>query len=264
MTAADDDVALAHRLAGVADAISRGWFEREPAVRIKADGTAVSEVDLAVDRALVDLLERERPGDDVLSEESGTTLGKAHRERRWILDPVDGTDPFLSGGTAWGTHVALEVDGILQIAVLTRPTEQRRWWAVRDRGAWSSPDAAPTDTRRRLAVSTTADLARARIGGFVDVRSTLAAAVRGSAHWVEDPLGPIVALIEGRVDAVLGPAGAVWDHAPQVLLITEAGGRYTDRTGGTRLDMGGGLYTNGRLDGPIGALPSLRPADWPV
>jgi len=264
VSASDADVTFAHRLAGVADAISRGWFEREPAVRIKADGTAVSEADLDVDQALVDLLEQERPGDDVLSEESGTTTGSVGRERRWILDPIDGTDPFLSGGKAWGTHVALEVDGVLQIAVLTRPTERRRWWAVRDRGAWSSSDAAPTDTRRRLVVSSTADLAGARIGGFVNARSALADTVRRNSHWVEDPLGPIVALIEGRIDAVLGPAGAVWDHAPQVLLTTEAGGRYTDRTGGSRLDVGGGLYTNGRLDAPIGALPSLRPVDWPV
>lgn len=154
--------------------------------------------------------------------------------RRWILEPVDGTDPFLAGQRDWGTHVALEVDGELQVVVLTRPTKRRRWWAVRDPGA------------------------------FVDARSVLADTVRQHAHWVEDPLGPVVGLLEGRVDAVLGPGGAIWDHAPQVLLTIEAGGRYTDRIGGHQLDAGGGLYTNGRLDELIHATRGLRQPDWPT
>lgn len=133
----------------------------------------------------------------------------------------------------------------------------------RPRGAWSSPDSAPTETDHQLVVSATADLAVARIGGFVDAHSALAGAARRHAHWVEDPLGPIVGLLKGRIDAVLGPARGVWDHAPQVLLTTEAGGRYTNCTGGSRLDAGGGLYTNGRLEGPIEATPGLRPVDWP-
>lgn len=203
----------------------------------------------------------------MLSEESGLTAtgrtASLGRGRRWILDPIDGTDPFLAGQRSWGTHIALEVEGELQVAVLTRPTERQRWWAVRGLGAWSSPDSTPTDTDHRLVVSRTTDLAAARIGGFVDAQAALADAVRRHAHWVEDPLGPIVGLLSGRVDAVLGPAGAIWDHAPQVLLTIEAGGRYTDCAGGSRLDAGGGLYTNGRLNRQIEATPELRPTDWP-
>jgi histidinol-phosphatase len=38
-----------------------------------------------------------------------------------------------------------------------------------------------------------------------------------------------------------------WDHAPWVLLVEEAGGRFTDRTGGRASDQGGGLYSNATL-----------------
>jgi histidinol-phosphatase len=261
-----DDLDLAHALADVADSITLGCFRRGPKVKKKIDGTAVSQADLEVDAALVTLLQRERATDEVLSEESGSTSAHSATapapSRRWILDPIDGTDPFLAGQRSWGTHIALEVDGELQLAILTRPTEQHRWWAVHGVGAWSSPTSAPTSTERRLAVTSTAELTTARIGGFVPSDSPLVRAAREHARWTEDPLGPIVGLIEGRLDAVLSPAGAVWDHAPQVLLTLEAGGRYTDRAGGHQHDAGGGLYTNGLLDHAITATPGLRPKDW--
>jgi histidinol-phosphatase len=262
-----DDFALAHTLAEVADKISLRWFRQRPRVAIKGDGTPVSQADHEIDEALVTLLRRERPLDEVLSEESGSTTPNcsppSSRIRRWILDPLDGTDPFLAGQRSWGTHVALEVDGELQVAILTRPTEQHRWWAIRGLGAWSSPWSAPTSRGNRLAVTSTADLPSARIGGFVPDDSSLAHSAREHARWTVDPLGPIVGLIEGRLDVVLSPAGAVWDHAPQVLLTVEAGGHYTARAGGQRLDVGGGLYTNGLLAHTITTTPGLRPSDWP-
>lgn len=257
----DSDVEMAHRLAGIADDISTGYFEHEPHVTLKKDGTPVSEADLAVEAALVGALSAHRPTDSVLSEESSPR--KSPAPRRWILDPIDGTDVFLAGQQSWGTHIALEIDGQLQLAIITRPTAGRRWWAVRGQGAWSSETDSPMSTGTRLTVSGIDRLAQARIGGFVSPKSPIAAVIRTQAVWVADPLGDIIALVEGRVDAVLAPGGAVWDHAPQVLRTTEAGGRYTDRFGDTRIDASGGLYTNGVLDQQIKGTAGLRPSDWP-
>jgi len=72
----------------------------------------------------------------------------------------------------------------------------------------------------------------------------------------------MVGLAKGRVDAVLAPAGFTWSHAPQVLLTTESGGRYTDRSGGVRIDAECGLYTNKILDQQIQSLAQLRTCEW--
>lgn len=245
----------------MADAISIGYFNHELRVTSKADGTPVSEADLAVEAALFAALSAERPTDSVLSEESDPIQSQS--SRRWILDPIDGTEPFLAGRQSWGTHIALEIDGELRLSIITRPTVGRRWWAVRGAGAWSSLPNSPMSTGTRLAVSGIDRLAEARIGGFVSPESPIAAAIRTHAIWVADPLGDIIALLEGRVDAVLAPGGAAWDHAPQVLLTTEAGGRFTDRFGHTRIDAGGGLYTNGSLDQQLHRTAGLRVNDWP-
>ena len=54
-------------------------------------------------------------------------------------------------------------------------------------------------------------------------------------------------LVRGEVDAFLAECCHIWDHAPWILLVEEAGGRFTDRTGGHAGDQGGGLYSNANL-----------------
>ncbi|WP_242483113.1 inositol monophosphatase family protein [Streptomyces sp. HSG2] len=235
------DLELAHHMADVATRISLRHFNRsEIPTADKDDGSPVSVADLEVDRALVHILRRARPADGILTEESGAC---ASGRRRWILDPIDGTAPFLAGEDGWGTHIALEADGCLQLAVLTRPVDGRRWWAVRGGGAYASTDADPMSTTRRLAVTAVVDLASSRIGGFVSpAESEAAAAVARQAHWVVEESSPVVALLEGRLDAVLDEGGNAWDMAPGALLVAEAGGLFTDPSGGTRLDMHWGLY----------------------
>ena len=58
---------------------------------------------------------------------------------------------------------------------------------------------------------------------------------------------PLVELVRGEIDAFLAERYHKWDHAPWVLLVEEAGGRFTDRTGGRATDQGGGLYSNALL-----------------
>jgi len=53
--------------------------------------------------------------------------------------------------------------------------------------------------------------------------------------------------VRGEIDAFLAEGFYIWDHAPWVLLVEEAGGRFTDRSGGSASDQGGGLYSNAVL-----------------
>jgi histidinol-phosphatase len=204
----------------------------------------VTEADLAVEQALLDALGAERPADSVLSEERGLT--RRGGRRRWLLDPIDGTVYFVADHPAWGTHVALDVDGEIVVGVITRPAEGSSWWASRGGGAWAS-------TGDQLQVSDTATLRDAKVAGYVPPGSVWKDRVAEIARWVDTP-SPILELIEGRVDAVLSEGGFEWDHAPAVVLLEEAGGRFTDPRGGRRIDLRGGLYTNGHLDDQLLAL----------
>ena len=81
--------------------IALPFFRTDVRHDLKPDGSPVSEADLAVEHAVLDMLGRERPGDGVLSEECGGVARGAVR-RRWLIDPIDGTVPFLAGNTGVG------------------------------------------------------------------------------------------------------------------------------------------------------------------
>jgi len=116
----------------------------------------------------------------------------------------------------------------------------------------SSRPREETQTRR-LKVSTTSTLADALLGAVDDAsRARLpASAARAPATPV-----PPVELVRGEIDAFLAECCHIWDHAPWVLLVEEAGGRFTDRTGGRSSDQGGGLYSNAILHSQL--LASLH------
>jgi histidinol-phosphatase len=250
MTTPEDlaaDLALALDLAARADDVAR--FERAAGVRTqtKPDGTPVTNVDLAVDRMLVDALRTARPHDAVLSEESGL---HGAGDRGWILDPIDGTFNLVRGHAHWGTHIALEIDGRVAVGVITRPMLGARWWATLGGGAFrAEADGAPV----RLAVSTRAELATAQIRLWNDDVDH-ATRIRGATVWTDADMNDILGVAEGRCDAVVGSPGEIWDHAPSQLLVEEAGGRFRDEEGGRRIDVGRGTFTNGAVDPALDAL----------
>ncbi|WP_158942345.1 inositol monophosphatase family protein [Streptomyces sp. ERV7] len=249
------DLMLTLHLAQTAAKTAMSYFGCDVRKWAKADSSLVTEADHAVERQILDTISRARPTDSVLTEES--TGIQSGSPRQWVIDPIDGTTSFLAGVRSWGTHIALDDHGTLQMAVLTRPTEDACWWAVRGHGAYRSRLTDPWQSRCRLRTSTVSRLVEARIGGLVPPGSTSAEALRREATWAEDEVSVVVALLEGRIDAVLDEGGDAWDQAPATLLVTEAGGAFHDPHGGARYDLGWGLYSNAHLQEEL--LKLLRP-----
>ncbi len=162
--------------------------------RHKADGSVVTEADIAVERMLSAALTRHRPSDAVLGEELGA-VGQS--SRRWIIDPIDGTMNFVAGRPDWGVHVALERDGEVIVGVVTRPVLGRRWWAGRGGGAYVGA-LAGADVPRRLRVSGVQELGEARVSGWLSDADPLKARLRSLPSWVE-PLD---------LDTIMGPHAA--------------------------------------------------------
>jgi len=140
-------------------------------------------------------------------------------------------------------HVALDVAGTTEVAVVTAPALGCQWWATRGGGAFESSWPRHGNARR-LRVSATARLVGARLDAF-DTESR----GRLPAEAVPPPRTPLplVELVRGEIDGFLAECCELWDHAPWILLVQEAGGRFTDRAGGCRGDQGGGVYSNANL-----------------
>jgi len=243
-----DDLELALELGSLAAEIGLESLEKGMETAIKADGTPVSSADFAVERCLVGQLSARRPDDGILSEEGG---GRSNGERRWILDPIDGTANLIAGSPHWGTHIALEEDGQIVLGVITQPMADQQWWAARGAGAFRSRMGQPQANRVLLRVSTISDLEQARVSVWCGTGDTLEKALRSSAQWVEPDFDLFDRLFAGELEAIVARGGGVWDHAPGVVIVEEAGGHFCDLEGGSRLDSGGAIYTNGRIDGAL-------------
>jgi len=236
----NDDLALALAMADAADAITMRSFQSTFTVRTKADRTPVTEVDEAVERAIRDTLERERPDDGIVGEEFGA---RGTSPRRWIIDPIDATKNFIRGIPVFGTLIAL--DG--QVGVVSSPALHRRWWAARGEGAFCN--GAP------IRVSTVDSIAEAQfifddISTFTRLnrREQLLALERdcGRARGFGDFWGHML-VAEGAAEIVVEPEVAHWDMAALQVIVEEAGGRFTTLAGDARADGGSGVSTNGVL-----------------
>ncbi|MFK3679384.1 inositol monophosphatase family protein [Microbacterium sp. NPDC090218] len=243
------DLELALRLADAADAQSLPRFDAaDLEISTKADNSHVTDADLATERAIRTMLEAERPEDGIFGEEFGAQ-GSTHRQ--WIIDPIDGTANFLRGVPLWGTMIALAVDGVPQVGVVSMPALGRRWWAASGEGSWTVTDGEP----RRLQTSSVAALDDASISfqsiaqwagaGRLDTLLKVAARV-----WRDRAYGDVYAymlLAEGRIDMVAEFDVKEYDIAAAVPIVREAGGRMTAVDGDETISARSTLATNGRL-----------------
>jgi histidinol-phosphatase len=240
------DLALAHELADVADAISLARFRSlDLVVETKPDLTPVSDADRAVETALREVLARTRPEDALIGEEYG---GTGAGDRRWIVDPIDGTKNFVRAMPVWATLIALsERDGVV-VGVVSAPALGRRWWAARGSGAWTSDLDGSV---RGCQVSQVANLADAylsysSLGGWSGAGFTELIGRVWRSRAVGDFWSHVL-VAEGAVDVSCEPEVSLWDIAPLQVIVEEAGGRFSDLTGEPRPDRGSILCTNGLL-----------------
>ena len=241
----NDDLRLALTLADAADVITMRHFRRaELAVRTKSDLSPVSEADEAAEAMIRETLGRERPDDGIVGEEMGAS-GSA--QRRWIIDPIDGTKNYVRGVPVFGTLIALEKESKPCVGVVSAPALHHRWWASKGDGAFCN--------RRSITVSTTAFIRKAFLGydsiadfdghGLGDQFLELTRACERSRGFGDFWTHMLVA--EGAIDIAIEPRVAHWDMAAVQIIVEEAGGRFTSLRGEARPDGGSALSTNGRV-----------------
>jgi myo-inositol-1(or 4)-monophosphatase len=220
------DLELAERAARTAGEVLLSYYGRPPeGLASKSSETdLVSDADLEAERAIRELLEKERPDDGLLAEEGSRAT--AASGRRWVVDPLDGTINFLYGFPAWAVSVALEDAQGTAVGVVHSPVHAETFSAVRREGARLNGLELHVRHRRELdrAMVATgfsyeperraeqAEVIRRLLPSARDIRRAGAAAL--DLAWVA----------AGRVDAFYERGLHAWDRAAGDLLVREAGG----------------------------------------
>lgn len=118
-------LAFAQPLVREAGALALGYFERLSELTIKSKGLQdfVSEADLQTELLIRGRIAEAFPEDAFFGEETGATRLSGARGV-WVVDPIDGTQPFLSGQRNWCVSVAFVMDGVLQFGLVYSPAEE--------------------------------------------------------------------------------------------------------------------------------------------
>jgi histidinol-phosphatase len=260
-----DDLRLAHVLADDADSITTSRFKAlDLHVMSKPDLTPVTDADHAVEESIRRTLSRVRSRDAITGEEQGST---GHSQRRWIVDPIDGTKNFVRGVPVWATLIALAVDDEVVLSVVSAHQLQRRWWASTGNGAWTGRSllkatrCTVSDVRRLEDASLSYSSIRGwdERGRLEDFLSLLRRCWRTRAYG---DFWSYMLLAEGAVDLCAEPELQVYDMAALDVIVREAGGRFTSLDGTDGPFGGNALATNGHLhDAALSFLGSLPDGD---
>ena len=280
-----DDLALAHALADLADAISLDRYQAQDLViTTKPDNTPVTDADRAVETAIREALATHRQTDGLVGEEFGSDKGTSGRY--WVIDPIDGTKNFMRGVPTWATLIALvQVDssGIEEVVVgiASAPALARRWSAAKGHGASVRFNGGNSDTslseladddfdgsehrinEKKILVSKVSVLSDASISysDFVGWGDRLEPFQKMLANaWRTRGIGDFwshMLVAEGAVDVAIEPSLALWDMAALDIIVREAGGTFTNTAGQTGPFGGSGVSTNGLLHNAV--IKGLNP-----
>jgi 3'(2'), 5'-bisphosphate nucleotidase len=211
---------------------------RAMAIRDKADGSPVTEADLAADRIIGDGLSRLIPDIPALSEERPHPVRLPYRGSFFLIDPLDGTKEFVAGRSEFTVNLALVTGATPLLGIIGAPALGLIWRGLVGRGAerlrmegTSARSAEPIHTRPLPRRGDPWIAAVSRSHG--DTRSEAFIASRPGA--VRERLGSAVKfgrLAEGAADIYprLAPTSE-WDVAAGHAVVTAAGGKVTDAEG---------------------------------
>ena len=242
------------------------YQQQDIGLDFKPDRSPVTRADKEGEELARRILDAECPADAILGEEYGEKDGSSGY--RWYLDPIDGTQSFVRGVPLFGCMAALEHDGepVIRRDLLPCPRRdrlrrdragrmvgQRHWRAVRR--------ARPAPCARLVRSPIWATLLFASTGfhdfARIDKAEGLArlfGSIREARGW-SDCYGHYL-VATGRVDVMIDPLMNVWDTAPLLPIVEEAGGRFTGLSGTRTIHEPNALSTDGLLHDAV--LETLR------
>lgn len=213
-------------------------------VESKSDSSPVTVADRGAEELIRRKLAEAFPQDGILGEEFDSV--PSQNGYRWVIDPIDGTKPFVHGVPLFGTLIGIEYGGRMVGGICRFPALNEVVYAVEGHGCWwKIGDGEP----RRTQVSKVASLSDARMmftepthwrttGRFDSIVSVMNQ-VKIARGWGDCYGHAMVAT--GRAEIAIDPLMSPWDIAALIPILREAGGTCTDWKGVETISGGDGV-----------------------
>ena len=223
------ELEVALRAAAAAAEISRRYYRGNVEVTTKADRTPVTQADVECENAIRDIILEAFPDHGFFGEETGRTQTAA--DSLWLVDPIDGTKAFVRQYPFFSTQIALMRQGELVLGVSSGTMFDELAFAERGRGAWLNGErlsVSDIDEPSEAAYSTGNLKSLARSGGWSRLAEFVAVSdrIRGYGDFYQYHL-----LAAGKIEAVIESDVNILDIAALAVIVTEAGGVFTNMNG---------------------------------
>ncbi len=213
-------------------------------VESKSDDSPVTVADRGAELLIRKMLAESFPQDGILGEEFESVPSR--NGYRWVLDPIDGTKPFIHGVPLFGTLIGIESDARMVAGVCRFPALDEVVYAAEGQGCWwKIRDQAP----RRTSVSRITSISDARMmftepthwrtTGRFDSIVAVMNQVKVARGW-GDCYGHVM-VATGRAEIAIDPLMSPWDIAALIPILREAGGTCTDWKGVETVTGGDGV-----------------------
>ena len=204
---------------------------------IKARNDWVSRADRESEKAIASFLHDLFPDDAILGEEGGMSVDGLTAARTWIIDPLDGTSNYLQHFPFWSISIGLKQGEEVIAGVIYEPLRDLFFTGVRGAGSFRNEERMHVSDHQGLEGAFLATGFPFRAQQFVKTYCaifedviTVAKGVRRAGSAALDLAYTAAGVFDGFFEMHLSP----WDVAAGSLLVTEAGGRVSDFSGGGR------------------------------
>jgi histidinol phosphatase-like enzyme (inositol monophosphatase family) len=240
-----DELDIALKAARAAADIQLEHLYKDKDIEIKSDQSPVSNIDKTCEDLIIDMLHTAFPEDGFLGEETGATEGTSGRT--WIIDPLDGTRPYLKQIPTYSVLIALVENNESVVGVMHLPSLNEVYYASKGMGAYCN-----ATTIRVSRVSSLDQAYGSAYGHIPKLQDPKAQAVLKQMQQWRFASGFMDAytygcIASGKLDICLNLSDKPWDCAPAACIIKEAGGRFSDIDGNESIYNGSFIISNGLL-----------------
>ncbi|KMQ49588.1 Histidinol-phosphatase [Chitinispirillum alkaliphilum] len=239
----ESELAVALRAAEEAGRIQLESAQKIGTVQLKSDDSPVTEIDKLCEQRISEILINEFQDDGFLREESSQIRGTSGR--RWIIDPLDGTRPFIRGIPTHSVLIALEYQKQPVLGVIYLPALNQLCFGSAGNGAFLNG--------KQIYVSHTDKVTRAMGSALGYVENSDNSEGRALLNLMKKwdygygfmDSFTYVCVASGKIDVSVSLLDKAWDCAAAACIIKEAGGTFSDINGEESVHNGSIVFSNG-------------------
>lgn len=241
----DKERDVARALAAQAGRIQSAARPDDTAFERKADHSPVTSIDRRCEALIRAGLRDAFPEDGILGEEDGSEPGTSGRT--WIVDPLDGTRPFIRGIPTYSCLIALEAHDESVVGVIQLPGLGETYWASKGSGAFCNGERIRVSSTGRLS-----DAMGSALGHVEKMDAPIGKRLLKAMHEWDYTYGfmdnyTYACIAAGRIDLCVNLLDRAWDCAAAACIVSEAGGAYSDIEGNKTVHSGSIVLSNGFL-----------------